>query len=123
VNVEVLRLSPGDCRLLTARFGEHANSHRRMVAALEEAGADAPLARLRALRILERRFSVDLGSLCWRFERVDHPNTHPIERYIVQYVTRVRRTEQGSNELLVLLDNVRQVRELMEGRLVGEPEA
>ena len=27
------------------------------------------------------------------------------------------------DELLVLLDNVRQVRELMEGRLVGEPEA
>jgi hypothetical protein len=121
--MEVLRLSPGDCRLLAARYGEHDNSHRRMVAALEEADADAPLARLRALRMLERRFGIDLGSLCWRQNRVDHPGTHPIERYIVQYVTRVRRGEGGMQELLVLLDNVRHVRELMEGRLVGEPES
>lgn len=121
--MEVLRLTPADRDLLAARCGEHGNSHRRMMSALGEAGADAPLARLRALRILERRFEVDLGSLCWRLGRVDDPATHPIERYIVQYVTRVRTDEHGNEELLVLLDNVRQVRELMEGRLVGEPDA
>lgn len=119
---EVLRLGAGDCSLLAARYGEHGNSHRRMVSALEEADAAVPLARLRALRILERRFEIDLGSLCWRRTRLDHPDTHPIERYIVQYVTRLREDEDGVQTLLVLLDNVRQVRELMEGRLVAEPE-
>lgn len=121
--MEVLRLDQGDCRLLAARYAEHANSHRRMVAALEEASADAPLARLRALRILERRFSIDLGSLCWRWRRLDDPAMHPFERYIVRYVTRVHRTDEDGEQLLVLLDHVRQVRELMEGRLVGEPDA
>lgn len=121
--MEVLRLTPGDRDLLAARFGEHANSYRRMVGALKEAGAPGPLARLRALRDLERRFEVDLGSICWRLGRVDDPQTHPIERYIVQYVTRQNTDEHGEEELLVLLDNVRQVRELMEGRLVGELDA
>ncbi len=121
--MHVLRLNPADRRLLAARYAEHGNSHRRMVAALGEAGAEAPLARLRALRMVERRFELDLGSLCWRAGRVDHPDTHPIEKFIVRYVARVRTNENGAEELLVLLDHVRQVRELMEGRLVGEPES
>lgn len=120
---EVIRLGTGDCRLLAARFREHGNSHRRMVAALSEANAEETLARLRALRILERRFEIDLGSICWRLGRVTEPNIHPIERYVVQYVTRVHVEDDGTEVVLILLDNVRQVRELMEGRLVGEPDA
>lgn len=121
--MEVIRLTPGDCGLLAARFGEHDNSHRRMAAALQEAGAHEPLERLRALRRLERRFEVDLGSICWRHARRENPEVHPIERYVVDYVTQSCTGDDGTEELLVLLDRVRQVRELMEGRLVGEPES
>lgn len=120
--MEVLQLTPGDCGLLAARFGEHDNSHRRMSAALREAGARGPLERLRALRRLERRFDVDLGSICWRFRRRDDPGMHPIERYVVDYVAQESVSDDGSDALLILLDRVRHVRDLMEGRLVGEPE-
>jgi hypothetical protein len=121
--VRVLRLELSDCVLLDARYAQHGNSQRRMLEALREAGAGAAAERLRALRGLERRFGVDLGSLCHRFRRRDRPETHPIERFIVEHVTELRRGAGGRDELWVLLDHVRQVRELMEGRLVGKPEA
>jgi hypothetical protein len=41
---------------------------------------------------------------------------------IVDYVTETHDTDNGA-ELWVLLDRIVQVRELMEGRLVGEPES
>jgi hypothetical protein len=120
---EVLRLDEVDCRLLSARFRQHANSHRRMAGALREAGALEMLDRLRALRGLERRFAIDLGSLCHRFERRNDAGTHPIERSVLSYVARERTGPDGRMELLVLVDRVRSVRALIErGPLVYEPD-
>jgi hypothetical protein len=121
--IEVLRLDEVDCRLLSARFAQHDNSHRRMAGALREAGALDMLDRLRALRSLERRFAIDLGSLCHRFERRNDAGTHPIERSVLSYVAREQRGPDGRMALLVLVDRVRSVRALIErGPLVYEPD-
>jgi hypothetical protein len=120
--VNVVCLSSDECSLLAARFAEHGNSHRRMKDALRETGAGDLTAKLDALRELERRFAVDLGSVCFRHARRDDAGTHPLERMIVDYVTETHDTDNGA-ELWVLLDRIVQVRELMEGRLVGEPES
>jgi hypothetical protein len=120
--VEVLRLTAADACLLAARFAEHGNSQRRMAAALEEAGARETVRRLRALRSLERTFGIDLGNVCFRFRRRHDPRMHPIERSVVEYVTRVGRAgPDAEEEIWVLVDHVRRIRELMEGRLVAEP--
>lgn len=120
--MDVVSLSLGDRGLLAARFARHANSHRRMRAALLEAGAKDAVERLDALRALERRFEVDLGSVSWRYERRDEDGTHPLERYIIDYIAELHRT--GDDEVLwVNLDRVREIRDLMQGRLVGEPES
>lgn len=120
--MEVVCLSAQDRRLLAARFAEHGNSQRRMRSALVEAGADAAAARLGALRMLERRYDLDLGEICHRFGRRNLPDTHPIERFVMSYIAEERACA-GRNELWVLVDRLRQVRELMDGRLVGEPDA
>ena len=118
--MNVVALSAFDRGLLTARFAQHANSHRRMRSALLEVDAHDALDRLDALRRLEKRFAVDLASVCWRHERRDHTGTHPIERFVIDYITEPGHGERG-DELWVLLDRLREVRDLMEGRLVGEP--
>lgn len=144
--MDLVALTLEDYRALVARFGEHGNSHRRMMGALREAGASAALERLRALRRMERRFDVDLGALCWRVEHRDDPATHPIERWVLDYVTRRSREgrarpvpesgrslglplEQESaphadaTHLWVMLDRLREVRAWIdEGRMVPESE-
>jgi len=119
--VNVVCLGPADRRLLVARLLEHDNSHRRMRSALEEAAAERTTHRLDALRSIERRFRIDLASVCHRFERRDDPGTHPIERMIMNYIARPRGAEPDTSDLWVLLDRVAEIREFTEGRLVGEP--
>jgi hypothetical protein len=121
--LEVLSLTRSDCGLLAARFGEHGNSQRRMLAALEEAGPQDAFGRLCLLRQLEKRFGIDLGMLCYHFEHRNDAKTHPFERAIMNYVAFWRMNESGTEELWVRLDRIREVREIVdEGRLVGEPE-
>lgn len=122
--MEVVCLTAEECRLLSTRFADHENSHRRMAGALEAAGATETLERLRALRRLEAHFSIDLGSLCHRFERRDAASTHPLERMVLSYVATWRQRPEGGEELWVLLDRVRQVRHLVEeGQLTREPDS
>ncbi|NLG63179.1 MAG: hypothetical protein GX539_13140 [Candidatus Cloacimonetes bacterium] len=120
--MNVVRLSRQDHALLCARFAEHGNSQRRMRDALEEAAVPADvIGRLCALREMERALEVDLGAVCWRWEHRNDEATHPLERQIMEYVAEPRGTGSGW-ELWVRLDSVHALRELMEGRLVGEPE-
>jgi hypothetical protein len=116
---EFVVLSRSDCGLLAARFGEHGNSQRRMLAALEEAAADDAFARLCTLRQLEKHFQVDLGMLCYHFEHRNDKNTHPIQRVVMNYVATWTLDTNGMEELRVRIDRVREVRDIVEeGRLV-----
>jgi len=120
--MEIVRLASRDARLMAARFAEHGNSPRRMRAALAEAGADTAVQRLNALRRVERAFNLDLGSICFRWLRRNDADVHVIERGVMEYVAEHRDGPDGG-ELWVRVDHVRSLRELMQGRLVGEPES
>lgn len=118
--MEAVRLCRSDCALLAARYAEHGNSHRRMTAALREAGVDSSSERLRTLRELEIKFDVDLGMLCHWHEKRDASATHPVQRAITMYLT----AEQPGADVWIRLDRLRELRDLLEeSRLVGEPES
>lgn len=112
--MNVVRLTPGDCRLLSDRFAEHENSHRQMAGALDDAGEREVLDRLRALRRLECHFRVDLGSLCHRFGRRHDAGMHPLERAVLGYVASWRNQPGGGRELWVRLDRVHGIRDMVE---------
>lgn len=142
--MEVIRLTLEDCRLLETRFTEYDNSHLRFEEALIAAGVhpdEAPaaaadqdcaptesepdptaapesgtntVARLRALRRLECHSSIDLGSLYHRYQHRDDPGIHPLERSILDSIAHWHHDPAGTIELWVLVDNVRQVRELID---------
>jgi hypothetical protein len=117
---ELLSLSKDDCGLLAARYGEHGNSQRRMLAALDEASAGDAFARLCALRQLEKHFSVDLGMLCYHFQRRNDQNTHPIQRAVMNYVAHWGADANGTQALQVRIDRVREVRDLVEDGKLAE---
>jgi hypothetical protein len=121
--MEVLCLTVADYGLLNSRYAEHGNSQLRLAAALEEAGARDTLRHSKVLRRMEVTFAIDLGSLCYRFEHRHDAGTHPIETMVMNFVAEWRGTKKR-RELWVMLDRVRQVRELMEeGELAREPES
>lgn len=121
--MDVLCLTAADYGLLRSRFSEHGNSQLRLAAALEEAGATETLRRSKLLRRMEIEFAVDLGSMCHRFEHRNDPGIHPIECMVMNFVAEWR-GRSGKRELWVLLDRLRQVRDLMEeGQLAREPES
>jgi hypothetical protein len=126
--VEVIRLTLKDSELLSTRFAEYGNSHRKMEEALTAAfdaaepesnsgnddAAGAPtLARLRALRRLERQFAIDLGSLCHRYQRREDPKLHPLERSVLESIALWRLGEEGEDELWIFVDRIRQLRRIM----------
>lgn len=114
--MDVVRLTASDCRLLRARWTEHGNSQRRMLNALMEADSLA-VARLTALRTIEKRFDLDLAEICFRHAR--RLDAHPIERLVLDFIAEERHESEGT-QLWVLPGNVRQVRKLMNGKLVGD---
>lgn len=120
--MHVVRLTAMDRQLLRARYAQHGNSHRRMVAAAAEAGSEETGRRLEALRRIERLYDLDLAEICDRHARRQQAGTHPIERMVLDFIAEERHDESG-NQLWIMPDRVRQVRELMDGRLVGEPDA
>ena len=116
---ELISLSKDDCGLLAARFGEHGNSQRRVLHALEEAAADDAFARMCALRQLEKQFGVDLGMVCYHFAHRNDKATHPIQRAVMNYVAEWS-AAGGVEELRVRIDRVREVRDLVEDGSLAE---
>lgn len=120
--MDVVCLSASDRRLLCARFTEHENSHPRMIDALGDVAAGTK-ASLHALRCLERRFDLDLAEICHRHARRQDADTHPIERAVLDFIAEERMLPAGDVRLFILPQRVRQLRELMEGRLFVERES
>jgi hypothetical protein len=120
--MDVICLSAPDRRLLCARYAEQGNSFRRMFDALADAGASDACARLAALRRIERQFDLDLAEICHRHAHRNDERTHPIERQVVDFVAEERQCGADA-QLWVMPGRVRQLRELMDGKLVGEREA
>jgi hypothetical protein len=120
--MDVVCLSATDRQLLRARFSEHGNSHRRVYEALKANDAADAAARIRALRRIEQRFDLDLAEICHRHAHRRDADTHPIERMVLDFIAEEKHIDDGV-QLWIMPDRVQQVRELMDGRLVGEPES
>jgi hypothetical protein len=122
--MDVVALTFADRRLLAARHEEHSNSHRIMRETLLQQGAEELVQRLEALRSIERKFDLDLGLVCHLYERRGDADRHPIEKLVVDFITDVHASvalgaSDAEEVLWVLPDRVRQVRDLMQGHVVG----
>ena len=116
--MEVVALTLTDRRLLAARYTEHANSHTAMRTALVGGAHGETVRLLDALREVERAFDLDLGLVAYLYQHRGEPDRHPIEKVVIDFITDVQPGD-GDEVLWVLPDRVRQVRDLMQGGLVG----
>jgi len=108
----------GGQRLTCERTGDPALTlHGGVVAGpLEEAvGDEAKLRLCRAIRRLEREFAINLGTVCYKFLEKETRPTPRVQQQVMDYVACWRLLDDGSRDLVVSVDRVREVDRLAEG--------
>ena len=108
-------LTPEQAEIAAYRFQEHGNSAVR-IARYYRRVDDQPRLRLcRAMRRLERRFAVNLGTICYKFLEKETRPTPAVQQRVMDYVAYWREHEDGARDLVVSIDRVREVDRLAEG--------
>ncbi|HUP01395.1 MAG TPA: hypothetical protein VM737_07750 [Gemmatimonadota bacterium] len=108
-------LTPEQAEIAAYRFQEHGNSAVR-IARYYRRLSDQPRLRLcRAIRRLERRFAINLGTVCYKFLEKETRPTPAVQQRVMDYVAHWRDREDGTRDLAVSVDRVREVDRLAEG--------
>lgn len=113
--MEFIVLTPKQVDLAAARFVEHGNAPGQIERHFLERGEPGTARLLRALRAVELRFEIDLGTVCHKFLETEAGPTPQVQRAVMQYVARWNRDEEGERRLLVSIDRAREIDRLADG--------
>ncbi|MDX1661262.1 MAG: hypothetical protein R3326_05680 [Gemmatimonadota bacterium] len=113
--MEFILLTPQQVDVAACRFREHGNSPAR-IARHFRGEEDASMLRLcRALRSVERKFEINLGTICHKFLETETRPTPEVQRQVMDYVAGWHETPEGAQQLVVSVDRVREIDRLAEG--------
>lgn len=113
--MQLIGLTPEQVELAAYRFAAHDNSATRIAKHYRERDDRGKLELCRALRRVERRFAINLGTLCFKFLEKEHQTTHEVQRKVMDYVAYWNEDGEGVRHLVVSVDRVRQIDRLAEG--------
>lgn len=113
--MQFIVLTPEQVDLAAQRYAEHGNSPARIERHHLDRGDRAAALALRALRRVERRFEIDLGTVCHKFLEAEIASTAAVQREVMAYVARWNEDRSGARRLLVSIDRARQIDRLAEG--------
>ena len=108
-------LTSDQAEIAAERYRVHDNSPTRMARQLEIIGDVRKLRLCQTIRRLERQFEIDLGAVCQKFLETQQGPTPDVQRQVMDYVARWRELGDGSRDLVVSVDRVRQIGRLAEG--------
>ncbi len=101
--------------MAACRYREHGNSSGRLARHFRKIDDQAQLRLARAIRRLERRFAINLGTVCFKFLEKESRPTSRIQQQVMDYVAAWREGDDGHRDLVVSVDRVREVDRLAEG--------
>jgi hypothetical protein len=113
--MQLIGLTPEQVELAAFRFAAHENSATRIARHYRERDDRAKLELCRALRRVERRFAINLGTLCFKFLEKEHQPKPEVQRKVMDYVAYWNEDGQGERHLVVSVDRVREIDRLAEG--------
>jgi hypothetical protein len=113
--MQLIGLTPEQVELAAFRFAAHENSATRIARHYRERDDRAKLELCRALRRVERRFAINLGTLCFKFLEKEHQPTPEVQRKVMDYVAYWNEDGDGVRRLVVSVDRVREIDRLAEG--------
>lgn len=113
--MQLIGLTPEQVELAAYRFAAHENSATRIARHYRDRKDLGKLELCRALRRVERRFAINLGTLCFKFLETEHQPTPEVQRRVMDYVAYWSGDEGGVRHLVVSVDRVREIDRLAEG--------
>jgi hypothetical protein len=118
--VNLIVLTREQVELAANRFEAHGNSALRLARHCRLADDEARLRLGRALRRVERRFGINLGTVCFKFLEKELRPTSAFQEWVMDYVAHWREAEDGSRDLVVSVDRAREIDRLAEGEAEWE---
>lgn len=97
------------------RFERHGNSALRIARHFRRVDDGHKLGMCRALRRIERQFAINLGTVCFKFLEKETRPTPAVQQKVMDYVACWRDLDDGSQDLVVSVDRVREIDRLAEG--------
>lgn len=113
--MHLIALTREQAEMAAYRFEEHGNSNARIARHFGRVGDEAKLRLCRAIRCLEREFAINLGTVCYKFLEKEKRPTPRVQQQVMDYVACWRVLDDGSRDLVVSIDRVREVDRLAEG--------
>ncbi len=119
--MEFILLTPEQVDVAACRFREHGNSPARIARHFRDAEDETMLRLCRALRRVERKFEINLGTVCHKFLETETRPTPEVQRQVMDYVAGWNETLEGAQQLVVSVDRVREIDRLAEGDVAEWP--
>lgn len=91
------------------RYEECDNSPVRAARRYRTIGDTVSLGTCRAIRRMERRFAINLGTVCFKFLENDRASTPPAQRQVMEYVAAWRPLADGDRDLVISVDRVLEI--------------
>lgn len=111
-------LTPDEVELAALRFEEHGNSTERIARHLGRQGDRSRLASCRGLHRLERKFGIDLGTICFKFLETETRETPTVQKQVMDYVAGRRGDAAGDAlDLVVSVERALEIGRLAEGEI------
>lgn len=113
--MNLIVLTREQAELAAYRYGEHGNSAHRISRHFRRVDDQASIRLCRALRKVERRFGINLGTVCFKFLEKETRPTSAFQQQVMDYIAYWRGREDGVRDLVVSVDRARMIDRLAQG--------
>ena len=115
--MHLIVLTREQVELAAYRFQEHGNSAVRLARHFRHVAEGDRLRVARALRRVERRFKINLGTVCFKLLETETRTTSTFQRRVMEYVTYWREAGDRPPDLVVSVDRIREIDRLAQGEM------
>jgi hypothetical protein len=113
--MQLIVLTREQAETAAQRFESHGNSALRIARHFRRVDDARKLGMCRALRRIERQFAINLGTVCFKFLEKETKPTPTVQQRVMDYVACWRELDDGTQDLVVSVDRVREIDRLAEG--------
>ena len=113
--MNLIVLTRKQAELAAYRYEAHGNSAVGLARHFRRAQDPGGIRLGRAIRRLERRFGVNLGTICFKFLEKETRPTSAFQQQVMDYVAHWLEREDGSRDLVVSVDRAREIDRLAQG--------